>query len=102
MSSKKYDHCEHTFASVNCERGKEVFPIVHHTMSRVWLMVYHSDRLEVPHENVGDGTSDAYDDDGYHIVSVLIDSCEAFHDDNEALSIQAMKDVDDKIMGWAR
>lgn len=99
---KTFNPHVHTFASVDTEAGGDNFHIVHCTKNRVWLMIFHSDRLKVAHENVADGMSDGYDEDGFHIVSILMTLCNGFCDAAEALSIEAMRDIDEEIRSYAR
>lgn len=99
--NKEYNHCIHSAASVPCERGNEVFHIVHTAGDRIWLYASYADKFSVPFILVGDGTNGGYSFDGSCIISIAISDVIMFYTEEEVYNMQHIKDIDDQIMRWA-
>jgi hypothetical protein len=71
-----------------------------HDAPRVWIMAHATDDLPEGTLPVSDGLS-VYDAEGYRIVSIPADWC-SFYTDEEAASISACIDADDRLLSYAR
>ena len=98
MSDNRYVRQVHTCA-FHPKLGVPL-AILHAPGDKVWLQITYADELQPTWLKVGDGSNNGYDEDGCCIISIPQSEC-SFMDDEEAESVMACIDADERLLSYA-